>query len=980
MCRKSRAGFVRLAATVIVSLALFPAIVRAQLVPNGQWHTIETVHFRVHYTGPLEAEARRAAVNAERAWAELSTELKAPRGKVDLVIADNIDYVNGYATTFPSNRIVVFAHPPVDSPELRNYDDWSRLVITHELTHIFHLDRAEGIWKLGRYVFGRHPSLFPNTLQPAWLVEGLAVYYESRITGAGRLEGSEHYMLARAAAEAHQIPRLGELSRATSRFPGGETVYAYGGLLFDYLSRTRGSDKIGKFIDETSKILLPLSLNARAKRAFGISFENAWRDWRDSLVRVTGPGRVPLPGWVELTHEGRYVEFPRWLGDTAIFYTAATGREVTSAYTVSLKGKVRRGGRRNGLDVNVPLADGSVVFAQPDYIDPFQLRTDLYIERDGVQRRLTRGARLAQPDVRADGEIVAVQSIPGSTRLVRVSADGRNIVPITAGTAETQWGEPRWSPNGKSIAALRVQRGGVSELVLLDERGTPIGTVVVDRAILSSPSWARSGQQLYFTSTRSGSAQVYSVGLDGRAAQITTATTGVFNPELSPDGRLLTALHFKFDGYHVGVGSAQAGPAAQNLVRGQRSGCANCRLPAEVTAPLSIEQVGPSRKYSAWQSLAPRYWEPIIGHATSSGYELGAATSGEDIIARHSYYVQALYKTKFGQTEAFAAYQYAGFGQPYLNFSASQEWEHFSVTNQQGDRVGDLSRRARIGGLSMSFVRPRARTFASFSIGGDVESRTYATDPDTLLVDLPAVFGETRAYPSVFASAGWNNTKRPGLSISREDGISLSATARQRWESGDISNASRSVVGVAGLFKSLDLPGFAHHVVAVRLAGGYADRRAISSFSVGGLSGGSLAVLAGVTVGEDRRTFGIRGFPPSAEQGIRALGGTVEYRAPIAAPSKRVPFIPLLFDRISIAAFGEGGRAFCPSSASENQICALNRGGPWLASSGAELDFDTALQYDYPTRFRLGVAVPVVNRRAGGADAASVYFTVGTSF
>ncbi|HEX2721583.1 MAG TPA: hypothetical protein VHM24_01595, partial [Gemmatimonadaceae bacterium] len=73
---------------------------------------METEHFRVHYTGGLDSEARRGAVNAERAWAELSTELKPPRGKVDLVIADNVDYTNGYATTFPSNRIVLYAHPP----------------------------------------------------------------------------------------------------------------------------------------------------------------------------------------------------------------------------------------------------------------------------------------------------------------------------------------------------------------------------------------------------------------------------------------------------------------------------------------------------------------------------------------------------------------------------------------------------------------------------------------------------------------------------------------------------------------------------------------------------------------------------------------------------------------------------------------------------------------------------------------------------
>ncbi|HEX2722570.1 MAG TPA: hypothetical protein VHM24_06595, partial [Gemmatimonadaceae bacterium] len=386
-----------------------------------------------------------------------------------------------------------------------------------------------------------------------------------------------------------------------------------------------------------------------------------------------------------------------------------------------------------------------------------------------------------------------------------------------------------------------------------------------------------------------------------------------------------------------------------------------------------------SRKYSPWRSLAPHYWEPLLGHSKETGFELGAATSGNDIVGRHGYYVEALYRSRYRETEAYGAYQYAGLGQPYLNFTASQEWEHFSVFDSVS-RVGGLTRRARVGGVSASLVRPRARSFASVSIGGELEARTYTTDPAALLGDLPPVFGKPRQYPSVFASASWSNTRRPSLSISREDGVSLSAVTRERWESGNRSTASRSVVGVAGLFKSLDLPGFAHHVVAVRLAGGYADRRAITSFSVGGLSGGSLAVLGGVTIGDERRTFGVRGFPPSAEQGIRALAGTFEYRAPIAAPSRRVPFIPILFDRISIAGFGEAGRAYCPGSSGDNQICRAQRGGPWIGSTGAEIDFDTAIQYDVPARLRLGVAVPVLNRSAGNAEAASVYFTLGSSF
>ena len=135
---------------------------RAQLVPNDDWRTISTPHFRVHFTPALEEQARRAAVNAERAYAQLSAELVAPRGTIDLVISDNVDYVNGYATPFPSNRIVVFAHPPIEASGIRHFDDWNALVVTHELAHIFHLDRARGIWGLGQTVLGSEARRCPT--------------------------------------------------------------------------------------------------------------------------------------------------------------------------------------------------------------------------------------------------------------------------------------------------------------------------------------------------------------------------------------------------------------------------------------------------------------------------------------------------------------------------------------------------------------------------------------------------------------------------------------------------------------------------------------------------------------------------------------------------------------------------------------------------------------------------------------------------
>ncbi|HVF41227.1 MAG TPA: hypothetical protein VM939_15090 [Gemmatimonadaceae bacterium] len=970
---------------VIITMSVTARPTEAQLVPNDRWYTIESEHFRIHFTRPLEDEARRGAVNAERAFAQLATELKPPRGKIDLVVADNVDFVNGYATTFPSNRIVIYAHPPVDASSIRNYNDWSALVITHELTHIFHLDRTGGIWKLGRSIFGRHPALFPNAFQPAWLIEGLAVYYESRVTGAGRLEGPEHYMIARAAAEANRIPRIGELSRATSRFPGGETVYAYGGFVFDHLARTRGPESVARFIELASSSIFPLTLNQRAKKAFGISFDDAWKQWSDSLVRTARP-RPPMQAWRELSRDGRYVGAPRWVDDSTIVYAASTGRDVTSLYEAQLDGSIRRLSRRNGLGASVPIAGGGLLFSQADYTNPFNILNDLYVEKNGRQARLTRGARLWAPDVRRDGSIVAVQNISGSTRLVRVTSDGKTISPLTAGDATTQWSDPRWSPVGTRIAAIRIRDTGISELVVLDTTGRVVAIPVSQNAIVASPSWGRDGARLFYTSSISGTTQVYEtrIGTGGRSSSsaLSSATTGLLDPEPSPTASMLAALHFQFDGYHLGVAPLVAGSNEREVRRPLREGCTNCLLPAQVQFSVSPASLPPPKRYSPWRSLAPRYWEPLFEATTDDGTLVGAATSGNDVIGRHSYYAQALFNPKLRETHAFAAYQYAGLGQPFLDFSAEQSWEHFPILDRDLKELGDLARRARIYQLGASFTRPRFRTFASMSIGGEIETRDYQADPDSLIGLLSPAFATQRVFPSIFTSLSWSNARRPALSISREDGVALTATARQRWESGEASSASRSIVAVANGYRSLDLPGFAHHVIALRAAAGIADKRAISSFSAGGLSGTTLEVVSGVNVGNERRTFGVRGFPPSAEQGIRAFAGSLEYRAPIAAPSTRVPYIPVLFDRISMSAFADAGRAYCPGSAgTETGVCGgPTTSGPWLASGGAELNFDTAIQYDIPARFRLGVAAPVTGREAGRARRISAYFTVGASF
>src|SRR5262249_59805066 len=91
---------------------------------------------------------------------------------------------------YPSNRFTILLVPPVTDPALQTYDSWERLVIVHELTHVFHLDRSRGLWKTLQSVFGRAPGLFPNQYQPSCVTEGLPTYSAPRFTAGGRADSS----------------------------------------------------------------------------------------------------------------------------------------------------------------------------------------------------------------------------------------------------------------------------------------------------------------------------------------------------------------------------------------------------------------------------------------------------------------------------------------------------------------------------------------------------------------------------------------------------------------------------------------------------------------------------------------------------------------------------------------------------------------------------------------------------------------------
>ena len=330
----------------LVAICTPPA--QAQRVPPDEpWRTLDTEHFRVTFPEHLEDLARRVAMQAEWAHARLSEHfIPGPRGPIDLVVTDHTDVSNGYATPLPSNRIVLFVRPPVDLIALAYFDDWLELLIVHELTHIFHLDRQ------GRYsvrgLFGRVPFPvfgFPTATMPRWVIEGIATWYESALTGKGRVLGTYHDMVLRTAALEGRFESIGQAGGWSPQWPGGTRVYAYGSLFFEYLMRKYGRDRMAAFVQAVEGQWIPYRLNSAGRNAFGVSLSTEWttwaKAWRDSVAGLDTSlarfGAVSEPE--RLTHGARYARHPKVSPDgSTLVYVRSDGRSDPKLVSARLDG------------------------------------------------------------------------------------------------------------------------------------------------------------------------------------------------------------------------------------------------------------------------------------------------------------------------------------------------------------------------------------------------------------------------------------------------------------------------------------------------------------------------------------------------------------------------------------------------------------------------------------------------------------------
>lgn len=977
--------------TGLVLLVVLACRADAQVPPIGHWRTIESEHFRVTYAEGLDVLAEHATRRAEAAHEQLVASLaRAPAGKVDVVLTDNVDVTNGFATPFPSNRIVIYARPPVGVQGLEFHRDWIDLVVTHELAHIFHLDRAGRVGRAMRTVFGRLPMSwppFPAAGTPGWSIEGLATHVESDLTGAGRVHGSYHEMVVRTAVLEDRFDPFDRVAASSPIWPGNERIYIYGSLFFDYLADRYGEDVRRRIIDRTASAVIPPALwfDRVGRRTLGIGFSRAYEDWRASLVQRYGRladslRATGLTIGERITEHGRYALHPRVSPDGArLAYAAQDARGITRTRVVDLAtGRVLHQTRRNGFGPVAWLPDGDAfVLSQLEYDGPYHVLRDLYRVGDRAETPLTDGARLEDPDVDSSGQrVVAVENGGGTNRLVIVDRAGRTIRLLADFDPDVNWALPRWSPDGAHIAAGRWDAGGEYDVVVIDTLGDLVTRLARDRAVDTAPAWSPDGRYIIFSSDRTGIANLYAADLEDEAPsvrQVTNVLTGAFFPDVSPDGRWLYYSEYRADGYHIArlpfdpetwrdlpplrpqLASSADSPSAE----APRSGAIARKSPLPPRAGgegqgeggrsalasrvarddrsgdggspagerRSDVEITAAREYSAWRSVLPTFWMPIGYRGGLGELYVGAASSGRDLLGRHQWSGSVTVAPASGRFEGGFGYTFAGLGNPVLSLNVSRDWDRtFGVLVDSVPRAAVASED--VVSLTASLIRPRWRSSATLTAGVEgVFVRREVVDRAAAPVRHP---DERDDMVGVVAGASYASFVTPAYAISREDGISASVAGRARHETDPLDGNGRGYREASArtaLYKALPLPGFANHVAAVRLSGITRRGGGAEPTDIGGTSGGPLSVF-GLTMAGGSRLLPVRGFADGERAGTTAWTASFEYRLPIALIGRRPRLSPLFIDRISGALFADAGDAWCTGAAATRyRVCQPDQGG-----------------------------------------------------
>ncbi len=938
-----------LAATALTALAATPAWAGD---PTLAYRTVESDHFVIYYYEPLDDVARRLAVVAERAHRTLSPALDhRPDSKTIIVLVDDTDAANGFASVLPRNAIQVFATGPTGFNELDDHEDWLYGLVAHEYTHILHLDTMEGLPNIYNRIFGK--TWAPNQIMPRWVIEGLAVYEESKRSAGGRNRGTRFDEIIRIARDEHKELRLDEVSGAARQYPRGNSAYVYGSHFLRYVFDRFGDDTVRKMAHVSGSYAPPFAVNRQIAKVVGEPFTELYDDWNHYLrdrysMQETAAERRGLVAGRPLTHTAESNLWPHYSADgKELWWQESDGYSLPWVRAMPVGGD--QAGARDiaQIDLMGPFSlesDGSFVFEQGLVYRREYSYEDL-VRWDGTTHQYTRlsiGRRARDPAVSPDDRRVAFSMNERSESVLAVQdiAPGAPAQVVWRGARYDQAYQPSWSPDGERIAFSAWRTGGLRDILIVELDSGRVEEVTRDRAIDMAPAWSKDGRYVFFDSDRTGISNIYAYDTRDRSIwQVTNVLGGAFQAAPSPDGTRLAFMaavpNGGYDIYEVALDPASWLPAHDYLDD----------KPPPVVIRDNEAKVTEPRPYRALETLAPQTWTGTFNYGTTSTATL--QTGGSDAVGLHSYSLALSTDSNKGAMNIGASYGYSGW-RPSVQFAGAR-----TLVDRSGFRID---------GKNTLFTEEDWS--GTVSVGIPFESRpgstwTFAVNYslDWFRLVKPPMFGpdpnqRVPSSPPTDYTQGGVGTR---VAFSNVKSTTFGYGSQAGWDAAVALRLDHPAFGATyrnvTLSYSLDayqrLWGVSP-TLAVRLVGALraGDLVGPGGFGLGGVPPQDV-VMSIVNNTRSSVTGYLRGYRSRVISGNEYHLLNVEYRQELLQIEHGIQTLPIYLRRVNLAVLGDTGAAFDATFNPSKNV---------RTSLGGALRLDAFFGYYIPGTFEIGYA------------------------
>ncbi len=907
------------------------------------WQTLHSEHFLVHYHDGEESLAHKVANISERVHARLSDYFRwQPADKTDVVVLDAFDITNGYTSVIPDNHMVLYMAPPDDLGIIDNFDDWLELLIVHEYTHVLHLDKASGIPKSLRGLFGRLPSLipalFPAVYQPRWVQEGLATYIETdEQLNVGRGQDALYRAYMRLDVAAGVKP-INQVNQPMTDWPLGTTAYLYGVYFFQFIRDVYGEQAIKRYIDEYSDNWIPYSINKNSRHVFGKNLTQLWSDYQRYLAQrfQSEIDQLRADGIIEgtpLTDDGYLVDNPLFGANAQLFYIRNdfTGGSLLTRQD-SQGGQRQTVTRVYGDRFDLSPQHG-ILLAQQQILENTFVYTDLYQvnPNTGKQRQLTKKGRYRFAAWRPQrDEITAVHYTLGQNRLEVLNLDGSVHSILRTGKADEIFSQISWSEDGRYLLLNTWNPQTRWDIELYDSESKTWSTLLATTSNEAQARFAPSGDAIVFSADFDGIYNVYSSDLSGKnLRRLTRVLGGAFSPALSKDGSLLVYRNLTHTGYRLFELPMNSKALPQINLPTDKPASA-----VKVARQNDNHSDWPTTKYTPWHSLAPQWWFPII-YPENSQLVYGFTTSGSDILDRHYYGFDIGYGEKSGLRQMDFFYVYDRFN-PAVKLGLSNT--QTDVLNGDMELVGYDTQRSLFAELVYPLLSLQQQ--ASLHLGYEL------TDYSQHDLDLTQI-GEQNQVQLAGLGLRFNSSKYYPRAIGPQQGITLKGAAQDYIN--DQSYSGNVYYGDLRIFSGLSK----YQSLAGRLALGWANKTA-RLFHLGGpltelgegVNEGLLYNHPGELFG--KRHFALRGYAEGlpALMDRRMALASLEWRFLAGHIERGLMIPPVGLHRVHGKFFFDAGSVWHEQFSSEE----IRRG------AGIELHMETVFFYSFLLDLRIGLA------------------------